>query len=117
MTDPQTKLSDLAFEATSTSFAIVIDRDAFLDLLDSESHVTENAAYRSGNCTLCEKLQRTVARDVEYSGHFDSYVYLAIRVEDDTSANRATILQIIQDHLAWCASLPKRPEVVTRRAV
>lgn len=106
----------LSFEATATCFSIEIAEDAFLDLLDSESHVTENAAYAQGQQTLGEKLDRTVARDVEYDGHFGAAVYLKIEAADDTPANREAISQAIREHLTWCATLNKRSDVVARRS-
>ena len=107
----------LAFEATATSYAIAIDGDRFLDLLDSESYVSENAAFKDGAETLCEKLKKLPGvRDVEYSGHFGSAVYLSLPVGDDLPAVRKRILAVIERHLKWCAKLPKRLEVRQRRA-
>lgn len=106
----------MKFEKTRTSYAIEIDNDKFLDLLDSESHVTENAAFDFGKQTLCQRLdEETAAEDIEYNGHFGAAVYVTLEVEDDTEENHATILAIIEEHLEWCATLEKRASTVARR--
>lgn len=93
----------LAFEPMSTRFSIVIDIDRFTALLDTESYRTDNIALQQGNTDLGTKLQReTVARDVEYDGHFGAHIVLTIETDEDSPQARAKILQVINDHLAWC---------------
>lgn len=106
----------LKFEATQTSYAIEIDEHRFLDLLDSESYVTENAAYNNGNETLFKKLNDLPGIfDIDYNGHFGSAVYLKIDIDDDTDELKAQISNIIEKHLKWCSKLKKRDNVVKRR--
>lgn len=108
---------DMTFEITRRSFALEIPKAAFLDLEDSESYVSNNAAFKTGAQTLCSKLDALPGiSNIEYNGHFGAFVYLSIDDEDDTPELRAQITQIITDHLAWCATLPKAAHVVARRA-
>lgn len=106
----------LNFEVTRRSYAIEIEEERFLDLLDSESYVTDNAALKSGSQTLCEKLgQLDGVDDVNYDGHFGSYIYLMIDDEDDTDDLKKKINDVIEEHLKWCSSLKKAWHVLKRR--
>jgi hypothetical protein len=97
------------FEKTSTSYAIEIGDEDFSALLDSESYVTDNAAYKAGAATLGEKLDRqTPARNVDYNGHFGAHVFLSLDADDDTEATRLAIKVLILDHLRWCRTLKKK---------
>lgn len=108
----------LIFAKTRSSFAIEIDRDKFLDLLDSESHVTGNAAYKVGRETLCQKLEQIDGvSGVEYSGHFGAAVYLTIESVSDTPDGREAIRSIIKSHLDWCRGLEKVAHVVEARKI
>jgi hypothetical protein len=98
----------LVFEPTRVSFSLEISDKQMIDLMNSESHVTDNAAYKEGNSTLCDKLKETNAHTVEYDGHFGAAIYLTLDVEDDTPDERTKIASIIEKHLKWCAKLKKR---------
>lgn len=99
----------MKFEKTRTSYAIEIDQDKFLALLDSESYVTDSAAYReAGAQSLFAKLIKTPAEDVEYNGHFGCNVYLSLDVENDTDEVRAQIIGVINNHLDWCLTLDRK---------
>ncbi len=107
----------LTFEITKRSYAIEIDIDRFHDLADSESYVSGNAAFTRGKQTLCEKLDALPdTSDIEYNGHFGNFVYVTIDAEADTPELQAQIAQIIEDHLDWCATLPKAQHVIEERA-
>ncbi|BCH33165.1 hypothetical protein MesoLjLc_50950 [Mesorhizobium sp. L-8-10] len=106
----------LAFEVTCRSYAIEIDRDKFLDLMDSESYATDSAAFKQGERTLAEKLDDiSGVSDIEYNGHFGAAVYLSISADEDNYALRLQISETIEAHLQWCAKLPKVDHVVERR--
>jgi hypothetical protein len=99
----------LVFEPTRVAFALEISDKQMIDLMDSESHVTNDAAFKEGNSTLCEKLDReTSAHAIEYNGHFGAAVYLTLDVDADTPDERKKIASIIEKHLKWCAKLKKR---------
>jgi len=105
------------FEITTRSYAIAIEDDPFLDLLDSESYVTENAAFKEGQETLSSKLDALPGvSKTDYNGHFRAYVYLTIDDDEDKPALKTKIARIIEKHLAWCAKLPKAQHVIDRRA-
>ncbi len=98
----------ISFAITQRSYSVKIKQDRFIDLLDSESHVTNHAAYESGYFTLCDKLSILPGVDgVEYSGHFGSYVFLTICDENDTPDLKTKIADTITEHLEWCKSLQK----------
>ena len=106
----------LSFEVTCRSYSIEIARKAFLDLMDSESHVTDNAAYKPGAQTLCDKLGKLPGvSDVEYNGHCGASVFMTIAGEDDNDALKASITQTIETHLAWCAKLKKDKPLTAAR--
>ena len=110
-------MKSLKFEVTQRSYSIEIDDESFLDLIDSESYVTENAAYQKGVETLSQKLNKLPGVwDADYNGHFGAAIYLKIDVDDDTEALQIQIGEIIEKHLKWCAGLPKRKDVLQRRA-
>lgn len=98
----------LVFEPTRVSFLLEITDEQMTALMNSESYVTDNAAYKEGNSTLCDKLKATNAHTVEYDGHFGAAIYLTLNVDDDTPAERKNIASIIEKHLKWCAKLKKR---------
>lgn len=107
----------LIFTKASSRFSIAIDNDKFLDLLDSESYVTSNAAYQGDNETLCQKLGRlSGVFDVDYNGHFGAAVHLTIDTDSDKPELRDEIRATIRDHLDWCGSLEKASWVVEQRA-
>ena len=105
------------FEITTRSYSIQIEDDPFLDLLDSESYVSGNAAFDKGQATLNEKLEKLPGvTKVDYNGHFGGAVYLTIDCDEDTTSLKKQIARIIERHLAWCATLPKAEHVVVQRA-
>lgn len=107
----------LAFVTTQRSYSIEIGTGRALDLLDSESYVTNQAAFEPGAQTLCEKLESIPGvRDVEYDGHFGPHVFLTIEDEHDSNAAKAQIAEVIEGHLKWCAQLTKDPRVAAGRA-
>ena len=95
------------FEKTTTIYAIHIDDDDFLALMDSESYATGDAAFKDNNKTLCDKLYDQVSGiwDIEYNGHFGANVYLNIEADSDTLQTKKKIDKIITEHLKWCRSL------------
>lgn len=105
------------FEITKRSYAIAIEDNAFLDLLDSESYVSGNAAFKEGKQTLSQKLDALPGvYNVDYNGHFRAFVYLDIEDGEDKPRLKTQIARIIEKHLAWCAKLPKAQHVIDRRA-
>lgn len=106
----------LKFEITVRSYTIAIERDQMLDLMDSESHVTDDAAYKPGAQTLCDKLGKLPGvADVEYNGHLGAAIYFSISDEDDNDALKATIASTIETHLKWCKKLKKDPRFTAGR--
>lgn len=98
----------MKFEVTSRTFSIKIDEESFGNLLDSESYVTDCAAYAKDQKTLDEKLDQLPGiTDVEYDGHFGNAIYFSIPVSDDTPTLRKEIVKVIKEHLQWCTTLPK----------
>lgn len=98
--------------------AVEIDSDRFLDLLDSESYVTDNAAYEPGVQTLDEKLHGVAdVADIDYNGHFGAMIYFTINADADQTAVAAEIEPIINSHLDWCAGLTKVAHIVERRSL
>lgn len=94
------------FERVITSYIIEVDPDDFIALLDSESYATDEAAYKSGNQPLSDKLDRLIGVNrVDYSGHYCNYINLDIDVEDDDPGMHQQICHIIEEHLKWCRSL------------
>lgn len=84
-----------SFEKTKTCYAIQIPEDDFLKLLDSESLMGTNdidLGAKIGNMTGC-------LVDVEYGGHFGSYIYLSIIAEDDCKKFRNDLLKVIKSHI------------------
>ena len=107
----------LEFAVQARKYVVEIDNNRFLDLLDSESYVTGNAALSSSNKTLDDKLREQFGiEDVDYDGHFGAAITMTIQDEDDSPELREKIAQVIADHLSWCALLPKRADVIARRA-
>lgn len=107
----------MKLERITSRYAIEIEANSFLALLDSESYVTDSAAFKAGNQMLSEKLEKqTAAMRVEYNGHFGNYVYLDLNEEDNNEATHALITGIIEEHLTWCGSLPIQEHVKKRRA-
>lgn len=105
------------FEIVSRNYAVEVDRSSFLDLLDSESHATNSAAYQIGAQTLADKMGSVPGiSDVEYNGHFGAAIYFTIDDENDTDVTRTSIANIIESHLYWCRKLPKVDHVKKRRA-
>ena len=97
------------FEVTRRSYAIRIDEDDFIDLLNSESYVTDHAAFKDGNETLTGKLDRLPGvSKVEYDGHYGAAVYLWIDAGKDVPELQATISKTIDRHLAWCTKVKIR---------
>jgi hypothetical protein len=104
------------FERTRTSYAVAIEEAAFLDLIDSESYVTGNAAFDVGNETLSTKLETLPGiSGVDYSGHYGAFVYLTIDADVDKPKLHERASKLIDRHLAWCAKLTKAPHIVERR--
>lgn len=105
------------FEKTVTSYAIEIeDEDDFLALMDSESYATDHAAFKDGNDTLCAKLGRLDGvSGLEYNGHFGSFIYLDIDVENDRIGTKKEISRTITEHLEWCRTLEIVDHVKKRR--
>lgn len=104
------------FEVSHRGYTVSVDPDKFTDLEDSESYVTGNAAFQPGVKTLLDKLTKLRGvRDVDHSGHFGSHVYMTIDDDEDDDALKAEILEVIDQHLDWCATLEKAPHVVARR--
>lgn len=94
------------FEVTRRSYSVEINQDDFLNLLDSESHVTNDAAFQSGNSTLSEKLEKiSGVSAVDYSGHYGSAIYFDIDADDDTDELKSIISETITNHLLWCKEL------------
>ena len=107
----------LKFEATQKSYAIEIDDDAFTALEDSESYVTNHAAFEKGNETLCDKLKPLPGVwDVEYNGHFGACIYMKIDLDEDSAKLRNKISKIIEKHLKWCQTIEVVEHVKKRRA-
>lgn len=105
------------FEITKRSYAIAIEDEAFLNLLDSESYVSDNAAFKDGKDTLCAKLNALPGvSKVDYNGHFGAYVYIDIDDDEDKQKLKTQIARAIEKHLAWCAKLPKAQHVIDARA-
>ncbi|MFG6082178.1 hypothetical protein ACEUZ9_002821 [Paracoccus litorisediminis] len=107
----------MEFEITKRSYRLEIaDRDRFLDLLDSESHISGDAGFEPGARTLSAKLDELPGvSGCDYGGHFGQAIYLDIEDEFDTDALKARIGEVIEAHLAWCTSLPKDPRFVGER--
>ncbi len=104
------------WEVTCTSYAIPVDDDRFLDLLDSESHVTDNAAFGKDAQTLGAKLDAIDGVSaVEYDGHFGANVFLTIDAENDGAKIKQQINETIELHLNWCATLTKAGHAIARR--
>lgn len=98
----------MQFIVSKTSYSIEIEQNLFLNLLDSESYVTDHATYKDDNKTLCEKLgQITGVNDIEYNGHFGNFIYLTIDKDVDNKKTKDQISKIIEDHLEWCKNLEK----------
>ena len=107
---------ELKFEITGRKYAIDIEESKFMDLLDSESYVTNGGAFQPGCQTLCEKLNPMPGVwGVDYNGHFGAAVYMTIDADEDTNERKTEIAAIIQKHLEWCAGLHKQEHVVERR--
>jgi len=97
-------------------YAIDIDEDRFLDLLDSESHVSDHAAFQAGQKTLCDKLKPLPGVwDVDYNGHSGAAIYMTIDDDVDSQDLRDRIAATIEEHLDWCSGLDKQEHVVERR--
>jgi hypothetical protein len=106
----------MKLEACYTRYSIEIAHDDFVALEDSESYVTDNAAFKPGQQTLSEKLNALPdVSDVDYNGHFGAAVYLTMAVDVDTDFVFLSIKRIITAHLKWCKSLPIAPHVAKRR--
>lgn len=96
----------MKFEKTQTSYAVYIDKDDFLSLMDSESYVTEDAAYKPGNKSLHEKLNEFPGvNNVEYDGHFGNYIFLSIDADEDDTCLHEDIYETIMAHIEWCKTL------------
>lgn len=96
----------MKFEKTTTSYAIVVPEGDFLYLMDSESYATDHAAYKKGQQSLSEKLDKLDGVfDVDYNGHFGAQIILTIDVEQDDAKLKRKIISIIKKHLKWCKSL------------
>ena len=103
-------------EITRRSYAITIEDGPFLDLLDSESYVSDNAAFKVGKQTLSDKLDELPGvSGTDYNGHFGAAVYLTIDADEDKPKLHERISRIIDRHLHWCAKLPKAGHVVEKR--
>ena len=101
----------------TTRFAVSIDDDRFLALLDSESYATNNAAYQPGAETLCTKLDRdTPASDTTYDGHFGAAIFFDLDTDDISPETFAAIEAVINQHLDWCQTLEVVEHVRKRRA-
>lgn len=107
----------LRFDALTTRYSVPIDDvDRFQALLDSESYVTGGAAFKNGNAPLSECLNKeTMASRTDYNGHFGPHIVFDLDVEDDTPEQKALILEIIEEHLDWCMTLPVREDVKEQR--
>lgn len=106
----------MPFTTISRTLSYEVSDERFLALLDSESYVTCNAAYKSGNQTLVERLgEETVVGTVNYDGHFGAQIIIEIDEDDFTPQNLATIEIVINDHLDWCQKLELVPHVRERR--
>jgi hypothetical protein len=107
----------LTFEKTITSYCIAIEDDQLmLALEDSESYVTDNAAFADGNMTLCQKLDELDGvQDIDYNGHFGNHVFLSIEVDHDNAKTKRKISKVIEEHLAWCQTLEIVDHVKERR--
>lgn len=96
----------MTFEITRRSYAIQIDEDAFVSLMNSESYVTDYAAHKKDKETLDGKLNRLPGvSGVNYSGHYGAAIYLSIDADRDKPRLQAQIRRMIERHLAWCAKL------------
>ncbi|AXQ69605.1 hypothetical protein HOU03_gp163 [Caulobacter phage CcrSC] len=89
----------LGLRTTATSYAIDVDDDQFLAMIQAEG-------YKGGDFepSLFDKLQKTPARDIEYNGHFGASVYFTLTEEDDTPALRAELGRMIAEHLTLCVA-------------
>ena len=116
-TAPAATVNGFTFEPLCTSYSIEIEDKAFLDLLDSESYVTDHAAFAPDMKPLSERLHHIPGvRNVEYNGHFGAAIFFDIEAEYDHAETKAMIAHVVNTHLEWCASLEKREDVVKRRA-
>lgn len=107
----------LTIKTTSTNFCVEISRKSFVDLLDSESFVTQNAAFRTGFGSLCRRLENIKGvSDVRYDNMSGPNVFLTVDHENNRPEMIRLVMDTIEQHLEWCADLAKDPRVIERRA-
>lgn len=99
---------NIVFDVRSVSYAVDVPVDAFSCLMDSESYVTGNAAFQTGNLSLSDKLDRLVGvSECDYSGHYGAHIFFNVDSEFDGEEKHKEISGVILEHLLWCATVPK----------
>ena len=79
---------------THKSYAIEISEDDFVAIDTYEQKNTSN------DPTLAALLDKnTTARSVDYNGHFGTFIYLTLDVDEDTLAEWKAIETIIADYI------------------
>lgn len=83
----------LVFEKTEVTYSVEIAVDEFIALTDYEN------CYLGNSDSLCTKLMEFGCYKIEYNGHYGSYIYFTITVDDDTIEFKQEISDIIESHL------------------
>lgn len=91
------ELMKLKPELTRRSYCIEIPVDDFIAVTEAEGDYGRNGL---GDKTICDQITKMLrAAEVEYNGHFGSYIYFSMDVEEDTKRNHGKILTVIRNQI------------------
>lgn len=104
-------LTKLRAEVIRRSYAIEIEVADFIAIDSAESDYKHGGL---GNKTILDQITSILRSDVEYNGHFGSYIYFTMDVEDDTKRNHGKVLTIIRNQIIKARCYVARKEKASR---
>jgi hypothetical protein len=81
----------LIAEMTSASYAVEIPVDKFVLLTERD--------YKLENVQFDEELMRLGASDIEYNGHYGSYIHFTLTIDEDHEETKDAILAKIEEYI------------------